>query len=430
VKPPGRDTARVSIPFGSTTLEFEIAERNLLGVYSPRPVPPVVELDGAIRSAVATPLGQPPLTEWIRPGDRVLILSDDNTRSTPVDRIIPVLLEQLTAAGVSEDRISCLIALGTHRYMTDPEMRIKVGADVCRRIRVFNHEWKDPKQLVPLGRSSRGTPVTVNRAVVEADVVIGLGSVVPHHIPGYSGSGKIVQPGICGAETTAATHMLSCSGGGDSLLGRADNPVRADMEEIADRIGMKTICNVVSDPQGRVAGVFFGSRAGVFTRAVELAGSVYGFEYQDLPDIVVAGASPCEIDFWQSHKALYPAQRIVKPGGTIILCTPAPEGVSPAHAAVLEYAGQPSERIKAAYSKGTLEDGVAAALAVAWAMVREKAGVITYSPGIPEEHKARLGQTHAPDIEWALDEAFRRQGRNAGVVVLTHAPEMLPIGKP
>jgi nickel-dependent lactate racemase len=314
--------------------------------------------------------------------------------------------------------------------MTEREMRAKVGEDVCRRIRVFNHEWKDPRQLVPLGRSSRGTPVTVNRAAVEADVVIGLGSVVPHHIPGYSGSGKIVQPGICGADTTAATHMLSCRGG-DSLLGMADNRVRADMEEIADRIGMRTIGNVVCDPRGQVAGVFFGRRDEAFSRAVELARRVYGFVYEGVPDVVVAAASPCELDFWQSHKALYPAQRMVRQGGTIILCTPAPEGVSPVHAAtLLEYASRPSRRIEADYDVGTIEDGVAAALAVAWAKVREKADVITYSPGIPEEHKARLGHTHAPGIAWALDEAFRRQGYDARVAVLTHAPEMLPLGKP
>jgi hypothetical protein len=111
------------------------------------------------------------------------------------------------------------------------------------------------------------------------------------------------------------------------------------------------------------------------------------------------------------------------------VATPAPEGVSPVHAAILEYTSRPSTWIKEAYAHGTIADGVAAALAAAWAMVREKAGVITYSPGIPEEHKARLGHTHAPSIEWALDEAFRRHGRDAGVAVLTHAPEMLPIGK-
>jgi len=419
--------ARVVLPFGAASLAFDIPDGNLLGVYSPRAVAPVADLDGAIRGALASPLGQPPLAAWVRRTDRVLILADDNTRSTPVDRIVPVLLGQLNAAGVKDDRVSCLVALGTHRYLSEPEMRRKLGADVCRRIRVFNHEWQDPTQLVSLGCSSRGTPIRVNRAAVEADVVIGIGSVVPHHIPGFSGGGKIVQPGICGAETTAATHMLSCGGGGDSLLGRAENPVRSDMEEIADRVGMRTVCNVVTSPQGEVAGVFFGRRGDAFARAVDLARAVYAFSYPRDPDIVIAGACPCELDFWQSHKALYPAQRMVRPGGTIVLCTPAPEGVSPVHAGVLEYASRSSQRLREAYAAGRLKDGVAAALAVAWAMVREKAGIITCSPGIPPDDKARLGHTHAPDIAWAVQEAFRRQGGEARVAVLTHAPEMLPV---
>jgi hypothetical protein len=118
---------------------------------------------------------------------------------------------------------------------------------------------------------------------------------------------------------------------------------------------------------------------------------------------------------------------MVKPGGTIIVCTPAPEGVSPVHTDLLDYTGWPSARIKAAYREGRLTNGVAAALAVAWALVREKASVITFSPGIPPEHKAKLGHTHATGIEWALAEAFRRQGPQARVAVLTHAPELLPV---
>jgi hypothetical protein len=101
--------------------------------------------------------------------------------------------------------------------------------------------------------------------------------------------------------------------------------------------------------------------------------------------------------------------------------------VSPVHTDLLDYTGWPSARIKAAYREGRLTNGVAAALAVAWALVREKASVITFSPGIPPEHKAKLGHTHAPGIEWALAEAFRRQGKQARVAVLTHAPELLPV---
>ncbi|MBF0530544.1 MAG: nickel-dependent lactate racemase, partial [Deltaproteobacteria bacterium] len=215
---------QLKIPFGESALHFEIPEENLSGVFSPQSTPPLEHLEEAIQSALDHPLGQPPIEKRLRPSDRVLIISDDNTRFTPADLIIPALLHRMNAAGIPDHRISCIMALGTHRYMTEEEMVAKVGPRGFSRIRVFNHEWKNPQVLVNLGVSGRGTPLEVNRAVVEADAVIGLGAIVPHHIPGFSGSSKIIQPGICGPRTTAATHLLSCEGGGDSFLGYEDNP--------------------------------------------------------------------------------------------------------------------------------------------------------------------------------------------------------------
>ena len=75
--------------------------------------------------------------------------------------------------------VSCIMTLGTHRYMTESEMTAKVGEHVFGRIRVFNHQWRNPDALVDLDASGRGTPLQVNRAVAEADVVIGIGAVVP-----------------------------------------------------------------------------------------------------------------------------------------------------------------------------------------------------------------------------------------------------------
>jgi nickel-dependent lactate racemase len=417
----------VTIPFGGKPLRFEVPERRLSQILEPNASAPLADLDAAIAAALAKPIGQPPLEQWVRPSDRVLLVSDDNTRLTPAGRMIPPLLDRLNAAGVPDRNIACIMALGTHRYMTEAEMTDKVGAAVRRRIRVFNHAWREPENLVALGTSSAGTPLQVNRAVVEADVVIGLGAIVPHHIPGFSGSSKIIQPGVCGPMTTAETHMLSCEGGGDSLLGIEDNPVRRDMDDMADRVGMRTIFNVVMDSEGRVTGIFFGEMRAAFAQGVRAAREIYGVEFREAPEVVVANAYPCELDFWQSHKAQYPAQRMVKPGGTIVVCTPAPEGVSPVHTDLLEYTAWPSAEIKAAYRAGRLKNGVAAALAVAWALVREKASVITFSPGIPPAHKQRLGHTHAPNLQWAVDEALRRQGPHARVAVLTHAPDLLPI---
>lgn len=418
----------LTILFGGEPYELEIPDRNLAEVLSPKPSKALPDLDAAIEAALDAPIEQFPLEAWIRPTDRVLIISDDTTRLTPVDRMLPALLGRLGTAGVQDANIECIMALGTHRYMTEQEMRAKVGGRVFGRIRVYNHEWQNPDALVDLGTSSQGTPLLVNRAVVEADVVIGLGSIVPHHIPGFSGSSKIVQPGVCGDRTTAETHMLACESGGDSYLGIEDNPVRRDMDDMADRVGMQTIFNAVMNESGDVVGLFFGDMRKAFLSGVLLARKLYGVEYRETPDIVLANSHPCDLDFWQSHKSLYPAQRMVKPGGTIIVATPAPEGVSPVHTELLEFTAWPSQDIKAAYREGRLTNGVACALAVAWAMAREHAGVINYSPGISPDDKAALGHTHAPTLEWAVEEALRRQGTDARLTVLTHAPEMLPIG--
>lgn len=419
--------ATVTLPFGGKPLDIDIPDRNLAQVLAPNRSTPVADLDAAIEAALSAPIGAAPIEERVNASDRVLIVSDDNTRLTPADRLIPPLLRRLNRAGVPDRNIRCIMALGTHRYMTTEEMAAKVGPDVFGRIRVFNHEWRESDTLVDLGRSAYGTPLQVNRAVTEADVVIGLGAIVPHHIPGYSGSSKIIQPGICGPRTTAETHLLSCEGGGDSFLGIEDNPVRRDMDDMAERVGMRTILNVVMDSEGRVTGIFHGERQAAFREGVQCARRIYGVEYRETPDVVVANSYPCDLDFWQSHKSQYPAQRMVKPGGTIVVCTPAPEGVSPVHTELLEFTSWPSAEIKAAYREGRLKNGVASALAIAWAMVREKASVITYSPGIPEADKIRLGHTHAPTLQWAVDEALRRQGRDARVAVLPNAPDLLPI---
>lgn len=422
--------ANVTLPFDNTSYSFEVDDRNLAEILSPSPSVVLADLDRAIGAALDAPINQEIIPHWVKPTDRVIIVSDDNTRLTPADRMLPPLLDRLNAAGVPDSSIGCIMALGTHRYMSEDEMAEKVGRQVFQRIHVQNHEWRNPGALISLGHSGQGTPLTVNRLVAEADVVIGLGAIVPHHIPGYSGSSKIIQPGVCGAGTTAETHLLSCRSGGDSFLGIEDNPVRRDMDDMADMVGMNTIFNVVMDSQGGVVGLFFGEKRATFKAGVELARKIYGVTYHEIPDIVVANSYPCDLDFWQSHKSLYPAQRIIRPGGTIIVCTPAPEGVSPVHTDLLDYTAWSSAEIQMGYRDGRIKNGVAAALAAAWAMVREKASIIMYSPGIPADHKARLGHSHADTIEEAVALALKRQGSDARLTVLTHAPDMLPIPSP
>jgi nickel-dependent lactate racemase len=416
---------QVNLPYGDSALSFRVDARNLIGVFVPHDLPPLGDLAAETSIALANPSGGPALAELARGARRVIIVADDNTRPTPTDVIIPILLDALNAAGVPDDAIEILVALGTHRKMTAEELEVKFGAQVLRRVAVLNHEAFDPAALIDLGGTPGGVPVQVNRRLHDADMVLGVGSIVPHHIPGFSGGAKIIQPGVCGELTTGHVHLLSVRQG--SQLGILENQVRHEMEVIAERSGLKAILNTVLDRHGRAVGIVFGDPRVAFRRGVELSRRVYGVSVPRLADIVIAGSHPCDIEFWQAHKTLYAAELCVRPGGDIIIVTPCPEGVSATHADLLKFAGQSRQGIDAAIRAGKIHDLTAGALALAWACTRERARVCLMSEGISAAEAAALGFGHAASIEEALAQARQRHGADSSITVLPYAPDTLPI---
>src|ERR687884_937317 len=100
----------------------EVPNANLLGVYAPRSVGQVGE-EEVLAAGFAEPYGAPHLREAVKPTTRVLILIDDATRGTPVPRLLKRVVENLWAAGVSDRQIRLLTGQGTHRRMTEDELR-------------------------------------------------------------------------------------------------------------------------------------------------------------------------------------------------------------------------------------------------------------------------------------------------------------------
>lgn len=422
----GKASATIAIPYGDGEVRCTIPRRNQLAVVSPNPVAPAPDPIAEIRRALAQPIAASPLSEAAAGAREVVILADDLTRQTPVKQIIPELLEELRLAGVRDEQVTVVIALGTHRPMTESEIEARFGSEVTGRVRVINNPWWDLDLMVDLGVTPNGTPIVVSRRVLEAGFVIGLGSVVPHHIPGYSAGAKIVQPGISGAATTGATHYFSTRTR-RSYLGEVENPVRQEMERIADEVGLSVIFNTVLDSSGRLVQAFYGDLRAAFRAGVAVSSEVYGVPLPGPADIVIAGSHPCDIEFWQAHKALYPADIAVRPGGTVIVVTPCPEGVSVTHREMLRFTSLPSAEIEASIERGDIGDVVSGGLALAWAKIRERERVSLVSDGIDADEARALGFTRFDSLDLALVDALRRHGPDATVTVMTHAPEMLPL---
>ncbi len=158
----------VKLPYGSEDVEVAIPRQSLIGVYSPKDVAPVADLHQEILRCLKNPIGSKPLPDLVRGVRNAVIIADDNTRLTPADKIIPVLLDEMNAAGVSDEQITVIIALGTHRFMTADEILVKFGKDVVRRVKIKNHDFKNPEALIDLGVTANGTNTFVNKEVYDA----------------------------------------------------------------------------------------------------------------------------------------------------------------------------------------------------------------------------------------------------------------------
>lgn len=409
---------------------FEVPDRNLLGIFSPSVVKMKETEEEIIERAFSHPIGSEPLSQRLKGCKDILILSDDYTRTTPVQKILPGLLEKLEKAGIKSSRVKILVALGTHRPMTDEEITNKFGQAISKRYAILNHQWWDPCQLSHLGETEEGTPIFVNRLAQEVDFIIGLGQIVPHRVSGFSGGGNIIQPGICGEETTGKTHWLGAQFTGREILGKIENPVKQEIERVAQKAGLKWIINTIQDGSDRVVEVVTGDPIQAYRTGAARSQQVYQSILPQEADIVMVSPYPFDSELWLASKGIYAAELAVKQGGVVILVSPCPEGISPSHPEVLEFGYQTFEDVDQKVRKGIIKKLTAAAhLVHVGRVTKERAKGIMVSRGISKSETERLGLIYAREPQEALDIAFSLSGRDAKVAVLQRGGEILPVIK-
>jgi nickel-dependent lactate racemase len=404
----------------------ELPDANLMGVYEPRAIDEVNEKDLVLARGFDEPYGAPHLRDAVKPTDKVLVLVEDGTRGTPVPRLLKRVIYELWTAGVLDRQIRLLTAQGTHRAMPDAELRQKLG-EFYGRFVVSQHDWLDESQLYDFGRTIDGTRVTANRLLAESDFVVGLGSIVPHRIMGFSGGAKIAFPGVSGREMQERCQWEAAQHPSESVMGVAENPMRLRIEEAARLVGLRYIVNLVSDREKKIAGCFVGDPVAAHRAGCKLSREINAAYLPRRADIVLIDTHPADRDFWQSAKGVYAGTMALRDGGTLIVVAPNPEGVADNHPNVLEIGYRPLVEIIGMVKAGEVADVVGAAVLADVAQVMDRADCILVSPGVTREKTERLGFRYAATAQDALEMAFARQGNVASIAVLRHGGRILPL---
>jgi nickel-dependent lactate racemase len=310
--------------------------------------------------------------------------------------------------------------------MNNDELSQKLG-EFHGRFAVFQHDWRDQSTLHDYGRTSDGTRVTANRLLAESDFVIGLGSIVPHRIMGFSGGAKIAFPGVSGRDVQERCQWEAAQYRSESIMGVAENPMRLPIEEAARLVGLRYIVNVVSARDKKIAGCFVGDPVAAHRAGCEFSRKINSVTLPRRADIVLIDSHPADRDFWQSAKGVYAGTMAVRDGGTLIIVTPNPEGVADNHSNMLEIGYRSYTEIVRMVDAGEVDDVVGAAVLADVAQVMDRTHCILVSPGVSRKETERLGFRYAATPKEALQMAFARQGNPAKVAVLRHGGRILPI---
>ncbi|HEX77406.1 MAG TPA: DUF2088 domain-containing protein [Dehalococcoidia bacterium] len=284
------------------------------------------------RQAFANPIGTRPIRELARGKRNVVILFDDMSRPTQTAEIVPYLLEELRAGGVADDNIQFICALGCHGALTAHDFRKKLGEDVVANFHVYNHNPYE--NCTYIGKTSRGTPVSLNAEFLSADLKIGIGCLVPHPMSGFGGGGKIILPGVAAIETIAYNHgpvrmaareaRFQCNEG----MGRnEDNAMLFDLEEVCRMSGLDVKIDAVVNLKRDTTALFVGEPIAQYYEGVKLAKEHYFSPMPDKSEVVVAN---CNAKVNEALIGVLVAQSLLpEEGGTLVMISHNPWGEVP-----------------------------------------------------------------------------------------------------
>lgn len=410
----------IEIGYGMGTQKLVVPDGNLLGILTPNDIPCGLKGAEEVAYALANPIGTPRLRKIVKPGEKIAIITSDITRPMPTYTVMPLILDELYAAGVDKKDISLIFALGSHRKHTEEEKKKLAGERAFAEITCLDSDTSD---CIRKGITKQGTPVDIMKEVAEADRRICLGNIEYHYFAGYSGGAKAIMPGVSTRDAIQSNHRLmveetACAG---RLIG---NPVREDLEEAVAMVGVDFILNVVLDEHKKIIKAVAGDVTKAHREGCSFLDGLYASPIPQRADIVVVsqGGAPKDANLYQTQKALDNAKHAVKKGGIIVLVGSCLEGLGEhVFEEWMTEATKPRELIERVKRNFQLGGHKAAAIA----MVLENAGIFLVSEMEPSFVQS-IHLTPYKDVQTAFNDALKILGENASILIMPYGGSTLP----
>ena len=398
--------------------EINVSKNRLIKELLPNEVKVGLTGREEVERALDNPIGSKRIEELVKKGQKVCIITSDITRPMPSKICLPPLVERLNRAGVPNEDILVVFALGSHRPHTETEMRYLVGDAIYESIECVD---SNPDKCVRVGVTSSGTVVDIFDRVVNSDFIICMGNIEYHYFAGYSGGAKAIMPGVSTKEAIRQNHKMMVEP--TAYAGNLESPVRLDIEEAGKLLGIDYILNVVLDEHKNIIFACAGDSVLAHREGCKFLDELYSVAIKEKADIVVvsAGGYPKDQNMYQAQKALDNAKHAVKDGGIIIWLASCKEGLGSAVFEEWMTMKTPKQMIEDIKKDFKLGGHKAAAIS----LVLEKSRIFLVSD-LDDNLVKGIHLEPYRDLNTAYDDATRLLGENSSVYVMPYGGSTLP----
>lgn len=414
---------KVSFNYGHDLLSLSIPDNNFLGILNPKEIKGIENPANEVKNALANPIGSKHLKELVKSHKKVIILVSDISRPSPSSILLPPILKELGEAGINNEQVKIIFGLGVHRKQTEEEKKRLVGEEVYKAIECIDHDIND---CIKVGETKRGNNVFIFKEILEADFIIATGNLEYHYFAGYSGGAKALAPGVCGRSTISDNHKHFLEPGARAGMIKG-NPVREEIEEIGEMVGIDFIVNAILNSHKEIVKVVAGDVTKAHREGTQYIDRMFAVPVDELADIVITspGGYPKDIDLYQTHKAMENASLAIKKGGIIIVAGECRDGVGEGNfAKALTEGLSPQQLINELKNNFLLGRHKASRIA----KIHLDSEVYLVSK-LNDKIKKDLFIKNYDSLEKAFSDALKVKGKDAKVLIMPYGISTLPSHK-
>ena len=461
-------TTKHELSFGKSTVQMILEPNVRATVIRKNPTVVPNSPSDLLEAALDHPVGGDKCTiESVAKGQQTAcILICDITRPVPNHLFLRPVVDRLMKAGIQLEKITILVATGLHRPNLGPELEELIGDPwIMQNVIIRNNYARNDSDFVNLGTTLKTkVPVLVNKIFVEADVKIATGLVEPHFMAGFSGGRKVIAPGVCHHSTIRTFHSSRFMGNEHATAcNLKSNPLHEAQLEIvqmlesrsaeeetvktereqasssssssssssidSDRPSTRPILaiNTVLDEHRNLVYCTFGAIIQSHLEAVrQVRLSAQVFVHQRF-DVVVtsSGGYPLDKTFYQTVKGMVTPLDVLKPGGTLIICSECSEGMGSAEFVAAQkemIAVGPDMFLKSLTNKSLadIDEWQTEELMKSISVGK----VVLFSPQL--DLQAPTGVERCFNLDDAVRDALERCGEGGEIAIIPEGPYVVP----